>query len=78
MATYRAKADLQLGGAIRIKAGETFSSDLEPGRNWKALDEEAIAKVVAKFGEVLPDRPQRFLPGGADSLWTPPTFKARI
>ena len=76
MATYRAKADLQLGGAIRIKAGETFSSALVPGRNWHPIDEEATAKVVAAFGEVLPDRPQQFTIGGADSLFTPPRFVA--
>ena len=75
MPSYRAKAALYLGREV-IKTGETFASDLTPGRNWHPLDDEATAKVVAKFGAVLPDRRQEFTIGGADSLFVPPTFVA--
>lgn len=71
MARYRAKAPLQFG-ARRIAAGETFSSDATPGRNWQPLDDEATERVIARFGKVLPDRPQNFGFGGRDSLWRTP------
>jgi hypothetical protein len=74
MPRYRAKADLQLGSR-RIREGETFGSDMTPGRNFHPLDEAAEAAVIARFGEVLPDRPQRFNVGGTDSLWPVPRVR---
>jgi hypothetical protein len=72
---YRAKADLQLGSR-RIREGETFESDLPPGRNFHPLDEAAEAAVIAQFGEILPDRPQKFLVGGGlDNLWPVPRVR---
>jgi hypothetical protein len=50
MARYEALAPLFLD--VFIPAGTTFESDLPPGRNWKPLDDEAKARVEAKFGEV--------------------------
>ena len=49
MALYRAKKELFLDR--HIVAGEQFSSDMVPGRNWEPLDDDAKAAVEARFGE---------------------------
>jgi hypothetical protein len=45
MARYRAKGMIYIDRLFT--AGEEFSSDLVPGRNWEPLDDEAKAKVSA-------------------------------
>lgn len=55
MARYRAKARLFLSRLV--EAGEEFTSDEVPGRNWEPVDADAEAAVKERFpdGEPVAD-----------------------
>jgi hypothetical protein len=46
MARYRAKAQLYVGNRL-IAPGDIFSSDLEPGSQWEAVDENGKPLAAA-------------------------------
>jgi len=50
MAKYSAKAALFIGRRL-IEPGETFDSDLPPGKNWRPLDAAARAAVDRRDGK---------------------------
>lgn len=55
---YRAEGALFIGRRL-IEPGETFSSDLPPGKKWAPLNDEARAAVLKRDGKA-PEAPMDF------------------